>query len=131
MKDYFFSTHVYFADTDAGGVMYYANYLRLAEAARAEMLRECGFSSSTLRQECGILIVVKRVEIDYKRPASLDDSLKVVTRVEKMGGTSLQLIQRVTRGADDICTMMITLVCVGSENLRPVRWPEKVFQALT
>lgn len=130
MKEYVFPVRVYFADTDAGGVMYYANYLRLAEAARAEMLRECGLSSSALRQECGILIVVKRVEIDYKRPACLDDSLRVVTTVQKMGGTSMQLLQQVFRGTDDICAMTITLVCVAAENLRPTRWPEKVLTAL-
>lgn len=128
MKTYIYRTQVYFADTDAGGVVYYANYLKYAEAARAEMLREAGVSSSALRTECGILIVVKRCEIDYKRPAVLDDSLRLETKILEIGNSSMTLDQSVWRGDDAICAMTITLVCVGAETLRPTRWPAVMYE---
>ena len=122
---------VYYEDTDAGGIVYYANYLKFAERGRTEWLRDLGFHNSTLRAECGILIVVKAAEIDYIKSAVLDDSLVLETRVDSVGGSSLKMTQFVTRGDDLICTMKIVLVCVSAQTMRPARWPQNLREKLT
>ena len=126
MTTHTFPIRVYYEDTDAGGIVYYANYLKFAERARTELLRSANLESSTLRAQCGILIVVKTVEIDYKKPSVLDDSLTLTTTLVKLGGSSMTMTQNVTRGDDAICDMTIVLVCVSVETGRPVRWPDQV-----
>jgi acyl-CoA thioester hydrolase len=118
--------HVYYDDTDAGGVVYYANYLKFAERARTAWLRSLGLRSSQLRADHRVLIVVKAATIDYIRPAVLDDLLTLQTRATKMGGSSMHLAQDVYRGPDLVCTMAIVLVCVDAETFRPARWPDAV-----
>ena len=121
---------IYYEDTDAGGIVYHANYLRFAERGRTEWLRDRGFSNSALRTDCGILIVVKTMEIDYKRPAVLDDSLILETAVIETGNTSLRLVQRLYRDDAEICVMNVTLVCVAVQSGKPVRWPTQVLETL-
>lgn len=122
---------IYYEDTDAGAIVYYANYLKYAERGRTELLRERGVSCSALHDQCGILIVVKAVEIDYKRPARLDDSLHLVSSVLEIGGSSMKLEQTVWREEDEICRMKIVLVCISAETMRPVRWPIAVTDKIT
>lgn len=128
MTIYPFPFRIYFEDTDAGGIVYYANYLKFAERARTEWLREHGFQSRDLHDRCGILIVVKAVDIDYKSPARLDDSLVLDTVVLQIGGTSMTLSQNVRRGDKPLCDMKITLVCVSAQTFRPARWPSEIHQ---
>jgi len=92
-----FAVRVYYEDTDAGGVVYYANYLRFAERARTEMLRRAGLESSRLMAEDGVALVVRRCKVDYLHPARLDDRREVLTRVLALKGASLELEQRIAR----------------------------------
>lgn len=139
MDHHTYSCRVYYDDTDAGGIVYYANYLKFAERARTEWLRAAGIESSTLRRDRGVLIVVKKVEADYQSPARLDDMLVVETTIDRVGGSSMALTQNVLcvgragglsgiSGADTapvpVCSMTIILVCVSELTGRPVRWPE-------
>ena len=121
---------VYYEDTDAGGIVYYANYLRFAERGRTEWLRALDLHNSTLRATCGILIVVKALEIDYKKPAVLDDSLVLETSVLEIGVTSMKMAQILRRDGIEICTMKVTLVCVAADGGRPTRWPTTVTAVL-
>ncbi|MFH5924514.1 YbgC/FadM family acyl-CoA thioesterase [Roseomonas xinghualingensis] len=126
---------VYFEDTDAGGVAYHANYLRWAERARTESLRDIGLPHHLLMERHGSLLVVRRIEVAYLRPARLDDALVVETRVLKAGAASLEVGQDVlaadASGKDAVLARLkVGLVCVSQESLRPVPLPEPWRSAL-
>jgi acyl-CoA thioester hydrolase len=120
-----FPVRIYYDDTDAGGVVYYANYLKFAERARTEYMRSLGFENSKIRQDFGIIIVVKSVEADYLSPARLDDFLNVQTRLISVKNTSFVMEQKAT--CHDVCifSMKIVLVCVNEDG-RPSKIPEAV-----
>src|SRR5581483_12088671 len=94
---HFFPVRVYYEDTDAAGLVYYANYLKFAERARTEMLRRLGVEQERLRAETGLVFVVRRCAADYLLPARLDDDLVIVTRLKALRGASLDLDQDVQR----------------------------------
>lgn len=120
-----FPVRVYFEDTDAGGIVYYANYLRFAERARTEMLRHLGIESAQLMAENGIALAVRRCVVDYFKPARLDDALEVVTRLLKIGGASIDAEQTVRRGNDDLVRLELKLGCMALDG-RPARMPADV-----
>src|SRR5687768_12566175 len=120
---------VYYEDTDAGGIVYYANYLRFCERGRTEYLRSIGFQNTSLKDEKGLLFVVRRLEADYHSPARLDDVLTVRTLVSEAGKTSFMMEQEVVRGGQILFTMAAQLVCVNMSG-RPVRVPEDLKEAL-
>lgn len=122
---------VYYEDTDSGGVVYYANFLKFAERGRTELLRTAGFENSLLGSVDGVVFVVRRVVADYLKPGRLDDLLTVRTTIRAMGATSLEMDQSVFRHNDLLCKMGVTLVCVGRETLRPVRLPKRIKGAFT
>jgi acyl-CoA thioester hydrolase len=136
-EEHIFRLRVYYEDTDAGGVVYYANYLRFAERARTEMLRERGIESSRLMAEEGVAFAVRRCAADYLRPARLDDRLEVRTRLTALGGASLDLEQRIViarracaRGAHDddgaeAVRLDLTLACMTRAG-KAARIPAKV-----
>jgi len=113
---------VYYEDTDAAGVVYYANYLRYIERARTEMLRDAGFDHIKLRQEQGLEFFVKSLSADYVAPARLDDSLEVHTRVVNLNGASMEAAQTVRRGTEDLVKCTVKLVCLNAKG-RPARLP--------
>lgn len=125
------SVRVYYEDTDAAGIVYYANYLKFAERARTEMLRGAGLDHPQLWAGEGIGFVVRQCLIDYLAPARLDDRLVVQTWIEAVAGASLAMAQRVRReGADaDLARMRLKLACVGRDG-RTVRLPPRVRTAL-
>lgn len=125
-----FPLRVYFEDTDAGGIVYYANYLKFAERARTEMLRAVGIESSRMMAERGIGFVVRRCVADYKKPARLDDRLNVETRVAEIGSASLVLDQRVLRDGAVLVGLEVTLACMDSTG-RPQRMPGDIHAQLT
>jgi acyl-CoA thioester hydrolase len=122
-------TRVYYEDTDAAGIVYYANYLKFAERARTELMRLAGFEHGALRRETGLVFAVKRCTIDYLRPALLDDALQVETRLLGLGGASLDLDQRVKRGQSELARLQIRLACLGRDG-RPARVPPALRAAL-
>ena len=114
---------VYFDDTDAAGIVYYANYLKFAERARTDMLRDLGVSHADMMKHDGLVLVVRRCEVDYLKPARLDDLLTVETSVTKLGGASVELAQRVSRDGETLVDLKVLVVCVGKDG-RPARIPD-------
>lgn len=120
---------VYYEDTDAGGVVFYANYMRFAERGRTEVLRSLGFENKSLGDNEGIFFVVRRVEADYLAPARLDDMLTVRTVVAGVKNASFTMNQTVLRGDTVLCAMAVVVVAINREG-RPVRVPDVFRQAL-
>jgi acyl-CoA thioester hydrolase len=122
---------VYYEDTDAGGVVYHANYLRYAERARTEALRDAGVPHAELVDRFGLMFMVHRAEIDYVRPAMLDDQLVVETETIDVGGASI-LLRQTVHGPNGVCaTLRIKLACVRIGGNRPARIPLKWREMLT
>jgi acyl-CoA thioester hydrolase len=118
-----FPVRVYYEDTDAGGIVYHANYLKFTERARSEWVRDLGVDQRRLKAEQGIIIVVRRIEADYLRPALYDDLLAVTSVVKALGGSRIEMEQQVLRGQEVLFRAQVTLVCVGP-NGRALRLPE-------
>jgi len=116
---------VYYEDTDAGGIVYYVNYLKFMERARTERLRDLGFAQSTLAGE-GLLFVVHSSEARYHAPARLDDELLVSAEVMELNRASLRFRQQVRRATDDalLCEGQFLVACVRADNLKPRAIPE-------
>jgi len=117
---------VYYEDTDTGGIVYYANYLKFAERARTEMLRSLGIENSTLLNEQRVAFAVKECSADYIKPAVLDDALNVVTTVENVGGASMRLIQDIFRGQERLVAITVRLACMNIDTGQPCRLPHEV-----
>jgi acyl-CoA thioester hydrolase len=126
---YLFPVRVYYEDTDAAGLVYYANYLKFAERARTEMLRRLGVEQERLRAETGLVFVVRRCAADYLLPARLDDDLIVETRLKALGGASLDLDQDVRRGDALLVRLVFQIACLGQSG-RPQRLPPVLRAAL-
>ena len=121
-----FPIRVYYEDTDAAGVVYYANYLRFCERARTEYLRHTGFSQQRMRTEAGLVFVVTRVEADYLRGAELDDLLTVASVVERVSRASLVFRQTIWRGDTKLFVCRVTIACMALVSKRPQRLPENL-----
>lgn len=126
-----YGLRVYFEDTDAGGIVYHASYLRFAERARTEALRAMGLPHSEMMLRHGMIFVVRRAELDYQRPARLDDWLVVETTPRAVGGASTTLRQTVRRGDEVLVIVDVTLVSVRQETGRADRIPAEWRAALT
>ena len=116
------TVRVYYEDTDAAGIVYYANYLKFAERGRTEMLRSLGFGHRRLREESGLAFAVRRCQVDYLEPARLDDALTVETRVARLRGATLCLRQEIRRETRTLARLEILVACIGEEG-RPRRLP--------
>jgi acyl-CoA thioester hydrolase len=124
-----FPIRVYYEDTDAGGIVYYANYLKFAERARTEMLREAGFHHTAMMQGEGLMLAVRRATADYLRPAKLDDALDIATSVVGLGAATIELDQSIRREGQELCRVVVTIACVGRDG-RPARLPAALRAAL-
>jgi acyl-CoA thioester hydrolase len=125
---------VYYEDTDSGGIVYHANYLKFMERARTEWLRTLGFDQSRLKQELGMIFVVRSIQIEYEKPAQFDDSLEVVTQVAAQRRASLlfhQLIQRVGSEPAVLIRSEVKVACLDSQTLKPRPIPDQVRMELT
>ena len=121
---------VYYEDTDAAGVVYYANYLRYLERARTEWLASLGFTLTALEREHGIVFVVHRLDIEYRQPARLYDALDVTLRVTERGRSRLVAAQDVFRGDEPLARAHVTLACLDPATWRPARLPAPVALAI-
>lgn len=119
---------VYYEDTDAGGVVYYANYLRFLERARTEWLRHLGYEQDELTRRDGVVFVVRHVELDYLHPARFNDRLEVTVELIARGGASLGFRQEVRRLSDGrvCCSGRVEIACVDTTSLRPSRIPPRL-----
>ena len=121
---------IYYEDTDAAGIVYYANWLRFLERGRTELLRWLGHEHSGLRDAQGVNWVVRRCTIDYLKPARLDEVIEVVTSCGELRGASLDMIQQARRAEDILVRAELVVACMGS-NGRPVRLPAQLRTQLT
>jgi acyl-CoA thioester hydrolase len=126
---YLYPVRVYYEDTDAAGLVYYANYLKFAERARTEMLRRLGIGQERLRAESGLIFVVRRSTADFLRPARLDDDLVIATRLAGLGAATLELDQEVRRGETALVRLGFQIAAVGPGG-RPQRLPPPLRAAL-
>jgi len=121
---FFFPARVYYEDTDAGGIVYYANYLKYAERARTEFIRALGVrQQDALETETRAGFVVRHCEVDYRAPAVLDDVLSVSCEVTEFGGASATMHQEIRRGGELLVTVDVKVVYVLLKNKRPARIP--------
>jgi acyl-CoA thioester hydrolase len=121
---------VYWEDTDAGGVVYYANYLKFLERARSEWLRARGFEQDALRDDAGVVFVVRRVEIDYLAPARFNDQLTVSVTLAELGRASLEVEQSIACGPTRLASARVRLACVDAARFKPAKIPSPILQAL-
>jgi acyl-CoA thioester hydrolase len=117
-----FALRVYYEDTDAAGIVYYANYLKFAERARTEMLRAHGFDHTRLDAVAGLAFAVRSCNVDYLLPARLDDALEVHTRITRVGGATLEADQDIRRDGTTVTRMRVRLACLNRRG-RPARLP--------
>ena len=121
---------VYYEDTDAAGIVYYANYLKFIERARTEMMRLYGVEHEKARQSGGTAFIVRRCEIEYVAPARLDDELVVETRIKELGGATILLSQDVLRDGAMLVRTTVLVACIGVQG-RPVRLPAELRSSLS
>jgi acyl-CoA thioester hydrolase len=124
-SEFTWEVRVYYEDTDAGGIVYYANYLKFFERARTEWLRAIGVGQQVLLAEHDAMFVVKNVSADYHAPAKLDDVLKLTLRIEKLGRASIVFVQEAWCGTSLLNTARVKVGCVDSA-LRPRALPDAV-----
>jgi acyl-CoA thioester hydrolase len=130
MTDYRFSIRVYWEDTDAGGVVYYANYLRFFERARTEWLRTLGVAQQRLSEDDGLIFIVAESNVRYLRPARLDDQLDVTVSLRDARRASLTLAQAAWRGHTLLAEGSVRVGCVHAGTFRPHRIPSSILQHL-
>lgn len=130
--DFSIDVRVYWEDTDAGGVVYYANYLKFFERARTEWLRSHGIDQQAVAREQGLLFVVSRADVRYCSPARLDDALRISASVTQAGGASLEFVQEARRLPEDtlLASATVRVACVGAADFRPARLPAHIGAAL-
>ena len=121
---------VYYEDTDAGGVVYYANYLRFFERCRTEWMRSAGHDQSALASEAGIGFVARKASCEYLRPARLDDQLTVGLEVEKLTRVRVVFRQHVRRGDDELVTGTVEIACVDMATMKPAPIPDFLYAKL-
>jgi acyl-CoA thioester hydrolase len=124
------NARVYFEDTDSGGVVYHANYLKFMERARTEWLRSLGLNQIKLKQEDKVMFVVRKIDIQYKIPARFNDELLIQTDCVKTTDYSIILKQNILRSKQIITEGKVEIVCINSDLFRPVRIPKMVKQLM-
>ncbi len=124
MNEFSWPVRVYYEDTDSGGVVYYANYLKFFERARTEWLRSLGLNQDKLAQEQGLIFVVRRASLDFVRPARLDDLLKVTVEPLKLAHVYIQLAQEVMCGTQVLARAEIKVACLDLRAFKPVAIPQ-------
>jgi acyl-CoA thioester hydrolase len=128
--DFHWPVRVYWEDTDAGGVVFYANYLKFFERARTEWLRSLGIEQQALKNRTGAVFVVEETSVKYRRPARLDDALTITVNLVSLGRSSLTLAQQAWRGSDLMVEGRIRIACVDVTRFRPRRLPDELAASL-
>ena len=122
-KEFKYNTKVYYEDTDAGGIVYYANYLKFLERARSEAIYSMGLTNKKLLNDNGTIIIVKSCKIEYKKPAKFEDSLEIISKIKTIGKSSFTMDQMIKRKEEVISESEIVLVTVNAEG-KPIRIPD-------
>ena len=121
---------MYYEDTDAAGVVFYANYLNFMERARTEWLRSLGFEQTTLMREHGVVFVVRSLSVDYLSPARFNDALDVTVSLSSTHGSALELAQLVRRDERVLVSAQVKVACINTQSFRPVRIPHPILDKL-
>jgi acyl-CoA thioester hydrolase len=121
---------VYYEDSDAGGVVYYANYLRFLERARTEWLRSLGFEQSALAAVDGVVFVVRSITLEYLKPARFNDELEITVELLETRASRIALRQLVRRGGEELAVARVGIACVNTATFKPVRIPGPVIARL-
>ena len=129
VKGFSWPARVYWEDTDGGGVVYYANYLKYLERARSEWLRSLGFVQSELVKDPGVIFVVTNINIDYRRPARLDDSLLITCEYVPEGAASMSFAQQILRDGEVLIEGTVRVACLDAQSFRPKRLPPALVNA--
>ena len=122
-REFKYNTKVYYEDTDAGGIVYYANYLKFLERARSEAIYSMGLTNKKLLNDNGTIIIVKSCKIEYKKPAKFEDSLEIISKIKTIGKSSFTMDQMIKRKEEVISESEIVLVTVNAEG-KPIRIPD-------
>lgn len=130
MRNPSFRYRVYWEDTDAGGVVYHARYLQFLERARSDWLAGLGYAQTALRFEPGIVFAVTRMEIDFRKPARLEDELDVSVRVQGAGRARIDFAQRIMRGDELLVDASVRAACLDADRFAPVRMPGDLADAI-
>jgi acyl-CoA thioester hydrolase len=131
VKEFVWPVRVYYEDTDAGGVVYYANYLKFMERARTEWLRALGFEQDRLRREEGVVFAVRQIAVDYMKPARFNQSLTVSVRLTKFNSASLYLEHTlVNEVGEPICQGNVKIACLDIDSFRPKPIPKSILAEL-
>ena len=128
-KSFNHKVKVYYEDTDAGGVVYYANYLKFLERARSEALSEVGLSNVIIKKDYGALIIVKSCHIDFNKSAHLEDQLKINSFITSFSKASFIMTQHIFRNKETIVKSKVHLVFVNQKK-KPIKIPEKILKSL-
>ena len=121
---------VYYEDTDAIGVVFYANYLNFMERARTEWLRSLGFAQTTLLHDHNVAFVVRALAIEYLKPALFNDALDATVVLKDVRGSLLELAQTIRRGGETLVSAEVKLACVNTQSFRPIRIPQPILEKL-
>jgi acyl-CoA thioester hydrolase len=130
MLQFLWPIRVYYEDTDAGGVVFYANYLKFFERARTEMLRFMGYEQDELKAAAKVIFVVRSVQIDYISPARFNELIQVSAKIIEAKKASLIFEQTITRDSDVLCKGTVRIACLDSETMRPKAIPEPLLEQL-
>ena len=121
-----FPQRVYFEDTDAGGVVYHAQYIKFLERARTEWLRYLGFTNSELERKYKMLFVVSEIAVEFIKPARLDDAINISVSIENLGRVRVMFHQEIRRGEDTLVKARVTVATVAAETFKPIEIPTDV-----
>ncbi|MES9844747.1 MAG: tol-pal system-associated acyl-CoA thioesterase [Candidatus Sedimenticola sp. PURPLELP] len=132
MTEFIWPVRVYYEDTDSGGVVYYANYLKFMERARTEWLRKLGFEQDELIEQHGIIFAVRKVEVDFKSPARFNEALSVSAKITSRGKASLVFQQEIKRETDGqlLCSGEVKIACLDAERFRPTSIPQNIITVI-
>lgn len=128
-REFRWPLRVYIEDTDAGGIVFYVNYLKYMERARTEFMRVYGYGKAAIFSS-DLMFVVRSVNVDYRAPAQLDDELIATARIIEYRAAQLTFEQRILRGAEIVCDARVNIVSVDKQTLKPKRIPEELLTSL-
>ncbi len=131
MKEFSWPIRVYYEDTDAGGLVFHANYLKFLERARTEMLRSRGFEQDRLIAEENLIFVIRSLSIDYLKPARFNEQIDVGSKIIENTKTSLIFEQSITRQEDVLCNAKIRVVCLNAQSMKPKVIPSAILEQLS
>lgn len=126
MQHFDWPVRVYYEDTDSGGVVYHANYLKFMERARTEWLRQLGFEQDQLRNEKNVLFAVHSMQLNFRQPARFNDQLLVRSTLLQTSGASMQFEQQVLRDATSLCEATVKVACLNAESFQPCPLPNSI-----